>query len=173
MKVLGVAGWSGSGKTTLVTSLILEFVERGFSVSTVKHAHHDFDLDQPGKDSHKHRSAGAREVMVSSGARWALTHELSGGLEPTLEQLLQKLTPVDLVLVEGFKFGDHEKIEVYRAGHSNTLLYPDDPRVIAIVSDGHLPDADRPVFKSHDVAQIREFVVSHFRLTTPKENDAA
>ena len=173
MKVLGVAGWSGSGKTTLVTSLVLEFVERGFSVSTVKHAHHDFDLDQPGKDSHKHRSAGAREVMVSSGTRWALTHELIGDFEPTLKKLLQKMTPVDLVLVEGFKFGDHEKIEVYRAGHSNTLLYPDDPRVIAIVSDSHLPGADRPVFKSHDVPQISEFIVSHFRLTTPKENDAA
>ena len=173
MKVLGIAGWSGSGKTTLVTSLVLEFVERGFSVSTVKHAHHDFDLDQPGKDSHKHRSAGAREVMVGSGTRWALTHELRGGPEPTLERLLQKMTRVDLVLVEGFKFGDHEKIEVYRAGHSNTRLYPDDPRVIAIVTDTLLSGVDRPVFNSHDITEISEFVVSHYGLTTPKENDAA
>jgi len=172
VKVLGIAGWSGSGKTTLVTRLVLELVERGVSVSTIKHAHHAFDIDQPGKDSYKHRAAGAREVMVGSRTRWALIHELRACPELTLNELLQKMTPVDLVLVEGFKFGDHEKIEVYRAGYSDTPLYRDDPNVIAIVTDTPLSDMDRPVFNSHDITGIGEFVVARCDLAT-SINDSA
>ena len=172
MKVLGIAGWSGSGKTTLVTQLILELVARGISVSTIKHAHHAFDIDQPGKDSYKHRDAGAREVMVGSRTRWVLTHELRTCPELTLNELLQNMAPVDIVLVEGFKFGDHDKIEVYRDGYSDTPLYPDDPNVIAIVSDTPLTDMDRPIFNSHDIMGIGEFVIAHCDLATSK-NDSA
>src|SRR5215469_14338296 len=114
MRILGLAGWSGSGKTTLMTALIPELVSRGISVSTVKHAHHSFDIDQPGKDSWRHRQAGAREVMVASAHRWALMHELRSAAEPSLEELLGRLSGADLVLVEGFKAHAHPKIEVYR-----------------------------------------------------------
>ena len=172
MKVLGIAGWSGSGKTTLMTRLVLELVKHGVSVSTIKHAHHAFDIDQPGKDSYKHRVAGAREVMVGSRTRWALIHELRTCPELTLNELLQKMTPVDLVLVEGFKFGEHKKIEVYRAEYSDTPLYPDDPNVIAIVSDTPLSDMDRPVFNLHDITEIGEFVIGRCDLATSKNGSA-
>src|SRR5246127_5740270 len=114
MRVIGLAGWSGAGKTTLLRKLIPELSGRGLLVSTLKHAHHSFDVDQPGKDSWQHRQAGAREVMVASGRRWALMHELRGAAEPSLDELLARMTPVDLLLVEGFKHHDHPKIEVYR-----------------------------------------------------------
>ena len=158
MKILGIAGWSGSGKTTLMTRLIANLVKKGLSVSTIKHAHKDFDIDQPGKDSHKHREAGAQEVLVGSRSRWALIHELRGSSEPSLGELLEKVSPVDLVLVEGFKFESHPKIEVYRSGHGGAPLYPDDPRVIAVVSDLPLLKVDRPVFHLDDIHSISRFV---------------
>ena len=158
MKVLGIAGWSGSGKTTLMTRLVANLVMKGLSVSTIKHAHKDFDMDQPGKDSHKHRKAGAQEVLVGSRSRWALIHELRGSSEPSLGELLEKISPVDLVLVEGFKFESHPKIEVYRSGHGGAPLYPNDPRVIAVVSDLPLLKVDRPVFHLDDIRSISRFV---------------
>src|SRR5579863_4259305 len=142
MRIIGFAGWSGAGKTTLIVKLIPALRARGLSVSTVKHAHHDFDIDKPGKDSYEHRAAGATEVLVASDQRFALMHELRGAPEPLLADLLHKLAPVDLVLVEGFKRDTHAKIEIYRATNDKPLLYPDDPYIKAIVSD--LPDAEIP-----------------------------
>src|SRR3977135_1523956 len=127
MKVIGIAGWSGAGKTTLLTRVIPLLTARGLRVSTIKHAHHDFDVDQPGKDSHTHRLAGATEVLVGSDRRWALVDELRHDHEPTLGALLRKLSPVDLVLIEGYKAGSHPKLEVHRAAVGAPLLAPEDP----------------------------------------------
>src|SRR5215471_4438557 len=135
MRIFGLTGWSGSGKTTLLAALIPELVARGLSVSTIKHAHHEFDVDRPGKDSWRHREAGANEVMVASSRRWALMHELRGEAEPPLEELMTKMSPADLLLVEGFKFDRHPKIEVHRPSVGKPLLFPDDPRIVAIASD--------------------------------------
>src|SRR4029077_1035894 len=135
MRIFGLAGWSGSGKTTLMTLLIPELVSRGITVSTLKHAHHSFDVDQPGKDSLRHRQAGATEVMISSHNRWALMHELRGALEPSFEDLARQMNPVDLLLVEGFKRHHHPKIEVYRPSLGKPLLHPEDPLIVAIASD--------------------------------------
>jgi molybdopterin-guanine dinucleotide biosynthesis adapter protein len=142
MRIIGFAGWSGAGKTTLIVKLIPALRARGLSVSTVKHAHHNFDIDKPGKDSYEHRIAGATEVLVASDRRFALMHELRGAPEPPLAELLRKLSSVDLALVEGFKRDAHAKIEVHRAANGKPLLYPDDPNIKAIVSD--LPDSDVP-----------------------------
>ena len=131
MRVFGLAGWSGSGKTTLMTRLLPALLQRGVSVSTIKHAHHAFDVDQPGKDSYRHREAGATEVMVSSERRWALMHELRGAAEPPLEQLLRHMSPVDLVIVEGFKRAAVPKLEVYRAAVGKPLLAPEDSDIVA------------------------------------------
>src|SRR5262252_264106 len=144
MRIFGLAGWSGSGKTTLLTALIPELVSRGVSVSTLKHAHHAFDIDRPGKDSWRHRQAGACEVMVSSQNRWALMHELRGALEPSFEDLVRRMSPVDLLLVEGFKRQPFPKIEVYRPSLGKPLLHPDDPLVVAIASDETLPGITLP-----------------------------
>src|SRR5947209_2221251 len=138
MRVIGIAGWSGSGKTTLLTKVIPRLVAQGLRVSTLKHAHHAFDIDRPGKDSHRHRLAGASEVLVGSSARWALVHELRGQAEPTLAQLLAKLARVDLVLVEGYKRERHPKLEVHRAELRKPLLHPDDPAIVAIASNAPL-----------------------------------
>src|SRR5215472_168401 len=135
MKVIGLAGWSGSGKTTLLTRLIPVFREQGLRVSVIKHAHHKFDVDVPGKDSWRHREAGAEEVLVSSASRWALMHELRGAREPHLPELLARLSRVDLVIVEGYKSEPHRKIEVHRAGNGKPLLFPRDPGVVGVVSD--------------------------------------
>lgn len=167
MKVIGLAGWSGAGKTTLVCALIPALRRRGLSVSTIKHAHHAFDVDTPGKDSYEHRAAGAGEVLVSSGQRWALMHELRGAPEPRVEDLLQKLTPVDLVIVEGFKREGHEKLEVFRRSVGKPLLAAEDPQVVAICSDGPLPEASslpggpRPVLDLDDVEAVADFLVAH------------
>ena len=144
MKVFGLAGWSGSGKTTLMVKLIPALVTRGLTVSTVKHAHHGFDLDRPGKDSHRHRQAGASEVMVGSARRWALMHELRDEAEPTAADLIAAMTPVDLVLIEGFKRERHEKLEVHRPAVGKPLLCRDDPRIVAVASDEDLPDRTLP-----------------------------
>ena len=159
MKVIGIAGWSGAGKTTLLTRVIPCLTARGLRVSTIKHAHHGFDVDQPGKDSHTHRMAGATEVLVSSANRFALLHELRGAPELTLSALLEKLSPVDLVLVEGFKREAHPKLEVYRAAVGKPLLAPDDPNVVGIASDG--PVAARvPVVSLDDVEAVADMLVA-------------
>ena len=145
MKVIGLAGWSGAGKTTLLTRVIPELVAGGLKVSTIKHAHHAFDLDTPGKDSWRHREAGASEVLVASSKRFALLHELRGEEEPTLGHLLTRLSPVDLLIVEGFKFEAHPKIEVCRQANDKPFLHVQDPHILGLVTDGprpaHLPGA--------------------------------
>lgn len=167
--VLGIAGWSGSGKTTLVRALIPALTGRGLRVSTIKHAHHNFDVDKPGKDSYEHRQAGASEVLVSSANRWALMHEHRGAPEPTLWELLPKLAPVDLVLVEGFKQEGHDKLEVYRPALGKPMLADDDPHVVAIASDEALPAARVPVLDLNDVEAVAGFVVRHCGLSTKAE----
>jgi molybdopterin-guanine dinucleotide biosynthesis protein B len=138
MKVIGLAGWSGAGKTTLLTRLIPYFIAKGLRVSVIKHAHHEFDVDVPGKDSWVHRQSGAAEVLVSSTRRWALMHELRGASEPKIPELLAKMSRVDLVLIEGFKREPHRKIEVYRAANGKPPLFPDDPEIVGIASDTKL-----------------------------------
>jgi molybdopterin-guanine dinucleotide biosynthesis protein MobB len=161
MKLFGLAGWSGSGKTTLMSRLLPELIGRGFAVSTMKHAHHGFDVDQPGKDSYVHRMAGATEVMVASSVRWALMHEHRGGPEPTAAELLRHMTPVDLVLIEGFKREAHDKIELYRKANGKPLLYPQDRRIVAVASDAPLPDAPLPVIDIDDVEAVADFILRH------------
>jgi molybdopterin-guanine dinucleotide biosynthesis adapter protein len=160
MRVIGLAGWSGAGKTTLLVKLLPRLVARGLEVSTIKHAHHSFDLDQPGKDSHSHRVAGASEVLVSSAARWALVHELRGAAEMRLEDLVGKLAPVDLVIVEGFKGGLHPKLEVYRAAVGKPPLHAHDPKIVAIAADVTLPQAQVPVLAIDDVEGIIEVILA-------------
>jgi molybdopterin-guanine dinucleotide biosynthesis adapter protein len=138
MHIFGLAGWSGSGKTTLMTAIIPQLAARGLSVSTMKHAHHEFDSDRPGKDSGRHRQAGAHQVMVASSHRWALMQELRDAPEPSLDELVARMSPVDLLLVEGWKRHPHPKIEVHRPSLEKPLLYPDDPWVVAIASDEKL-----------------------------------
>jgi molybdopterin-guanine dinucleotide biosynthesis protein B len=154
MRVIGVAGWSGSGKTTLITKVIPVLVGRGLKVATIKHAHHEFDIDRPGKDSWLHREAGASEVVVASSRRWALVHELRNEGEPPLAELLAKLSPVDLVIIEGFKRHAHPKLEIYRAAVGKPLIYPQDDCIVAIASDQPLPQAQLPVLMLDDVAGI-------------------
>jgi molybdopterin-guanine dinucleotide biosynthesis adapter protein len=154
MRVIGLAGWSGSGKTTLITKVIPVLVGRGLKVSTVKHAHHAFDIDRPGKDSWQHREAGASEVVVASSRRWALVHELRDEPEPPLEALLAKLSPADLVIIEGFKRHAHPKLEIYRASVGKPLIYPQDDCVVAIASDAPLPQAQLPVLMLDDIEGI-------------------
>ncbi len=157
MKVFGVTGWKNAGKTGLMERLVTEFTARGFTVSTVKHAHHSFDVDQPGRDSYRHRKAGAREVLLASGQRFALMHELRGAAEPALADLLAKLSPVDLVLVEGYKREPHPKIEAFRAEAGHDLIAPGDARIVAVASDVPM-DLDRPVFDLNDTVSIADFV---------------
>jgi molybdopterin-guanine dinucleotide biosynthesis adapter protein len=164
MKVFGLRGWSGSGKTTLLVRLIPELVGRGLRVSTVKHAHHGFDVDQPGKDSFRHRAAGATEVMVSSARRFALMHERHGADEATLEELLARMSPVDLVLVEGFKEQPHDKLEIWRAATGKPLLAESDPHVVAVATTDALPDIKLPVLDLDDVPTIASFIIGHCEL---------
>jgi molybdopterin-guanine dinucleotide biosynthesis adapter protein len=154
MRIIGLAGWSGSGKTTLVTKVIPALVARGLKVATVKHAHHEFDIDQPGKDSWLHRQAGASEVAVVSSRRWAIVHELGDEPEPPLVEILQKLSPVDLVIVEGFKRHSHPKLEVYRACVGKPLLHPDDDCIVAVATDAPLPQASVPVVMLDDIEGV-------------------
>ena len=161
MRIFGLCGWSGSGKTTLMAAIIPELIVRGITVSTVKHAHHAFELDQPGKDSWRHREAGAREVMIASGRRWALQHELRGAAEPPLDELVAKMTPVDLLLIEGFKFHPHPKIEVYRPSLKKPARYPGDPFVVAVASDETLPDLPLPSLPLSDAATVASFILGH------------
>jgi molybdopterin-guanine dinucleotide biosynthesis protein B len=161
MRIIGLAGWSGAGKTTLLSKVIPRLVARGLKVSTVKHAHHSFDVDQPGKDSHTHRLMGATEVLVGSANRWALVHELRGEPEATLAELLTKLSPVDIVIVEGFKREAHPKLEVHRAALGKPLLQPDDPHIVAIAADAPLAQMPVPVLMQDDVDAIVDVVLAH------------
>jgi molybdopterin-guanine dinucleotide biosynthesis protein B len=165
MKAFGVAGWSGSGKTTLVARLIPALVARGVSVSTIKHAHSGFDVDQPGKDSYEHRRAGAREVLVASSTRYAIMHELRGAPEPGLPELLARLGAVDLVLVEGFKREPIDKLEVWRAANGTPPLWREDARVVAVAGDVAPAGLDRPFLLLDDVEAIAGFVLRHCGLT--------
>jgi molybdopterin-guanine dinucleotide biosynthesis adapter protein len=153
MKVIGLAGWSGAGKTTLLARIIPHFIKEGLRVSVIKHAHHSFDVDVPGKDSWVHRQSGATEVLVSSGRRWALMHELRGASEPRLPELLAKMSRVDLVVVEGFKSEPHRKIEVHRLANGKALLFPDDPGIVGIATDAELETA-LPVAHLDDIPAI-------------------
>lgn len=163
MQVIGLVGWSGSGKTTLLVKLVEILSHRGIAVSTVKHAHHAFDVDTPGKDSHRHRVAGAQEVMVSSANRWALMHELRGAAEPDLDTLLAQMTPVDLILVEGFKSHTYPKIEVHRPALGHPLLAHGDDAIIAIACDTPPEDtgqASLPLLALDDAEAIADFIVA-------------
>lgn len=163
MKIYGITGWKNSGKTGLMERLVSEFVKRGFSVSTIKHAHHSFDVDRSGKDSHRHRVAGASEVLLASRNRFALMHELRAEDEPSLELLLAKLSPVDLVLIEGFKRDRHAKIETFRAVTGTELIATNDPTIHAVASDVAMA-LDRPVFDLDDTAAIANFIQSEVAL---------
>ncbi len=158
MKIFGFAGWSGSGKTTLIERVIPCLTRQGVRVSLIKHAHHQFDIDQPGKDSWRHRQAGAAEVLISSSNRWALMHELRGAAEPALTELLTRLSPCDLVLVEGFKRESHPKIEVFRSANGKPPLHTDDRDIVAIVTDQ--PFASRlPQFGLDEVEAVAGYIL--------------
>jgi molybdopterin-guanine dinucleotide biosynthesis protein B len=161
MRAIGLAGWSGAGKTTLIVRLIPELNRRCASVSTIKHAHHGFDVDQPGKDSYEHRAAGAHEVLVASANRLALMRELRGAPEPSLADLLRLLKPVDLVLIEGFKRDPLPKIEVYREANGKPPMYPKDENIVALVSDSTAPPAHLPHASINDIAATADLVLAH------------
>ena len=159
-KVFGFAGYSGSGKTTLIEQLIPRFVAAGLKVSLIKHAHHVFDIDKPGKDSYRHREAGASEVLVTSDRRWVLMHELRNEPEPTLAEQLARFSPCDLVLVEGFKRAAIPKLEIHRPSLGRALLHPDDPNIVAIACDAAV-DTGLPILNINDPAAIAEFIMRH------------
>lgn len=163
MKVIGFAGWSGSGKTTLVERVIARLEARGLAVSLIKHAHHEFDIDYPGKDSYRHRHAGCREVLVTSVKRWAVMHELRGRPELKLDEALAQLSPCDLVLVEGFKHEPIPKIEIYRAAIDKPQLFPNDPHVIAVASDAPVATT-LPQLDINDPGAVAAFIVAWFEL---------
>jgi len=176
MRIFGLAGWSGSGKTTLAIKLIPALVERGVTISTIKHAHHSFDIDHPGKDSYEHREAGATEVMVTSGERWALMRELRGAAELSIEDLVTRMSPVDLVLVEGFKREPHDKLEVFRAQRGRPPLCREDPRIVAIACDEPacdvLDDVTLPRLDLNNVGAIADFIIARCGLA-PAATQAA
>jgi molybdopterin-guanine dinucleotide biosynthesis protein B len=161
MRIIGLAGWSGSGKTTLITKLIPRLLARGLRVSTLKHAHHGFDLDKPGKDSFVHRVAGATEVIISSARRWAILHELREEPEWDMADLVAKMSPVDLVLVEGFKRDAFPKLEVHRAENGKPLLHPEDSYIVAVACDTALPAARVPVVDLNDIDAIADLLLTH------------
>src|SRR4051812_13476888 len=167
MKIFGIAGYSGSGKTTLIEKLIPLFTARGLKVSLLKHAHHTFDVDQPGKDSYRHRHAGCQEVLVSSSRRWALMHELRGSHEPTLQELVAHISPCDLLLIEGFKHEEIPKLEVYRSIVDESLLHPLDAHIIAVASDQKVA-TDLPQFDLNDAEAIAGFIIERAGLPVSK-----
>jgi molybdopterin-guanine dinucleotide biosynthesis protein B len=164
MKIFGLVGWSGSGKTTLMECLLPELVGRGVTVSTVKHTHHNVDVDKPGKDSYRHRNAGATEVVLLSSGGWTVMHPLRGAPEPTTEELMTRLTPVDLLVVEGFKKHPHDKLEVHRPTLGKPLLCRDDPTIVAIASDAPVEGPGLAALDLNDVAAIADFIIEHCRL---------
>jgi molybdopterin-guanine dinucleotide biosynthesis adapter protein len=161
MRIIGLAGWSGSGKTTLIKKLIPRLIARGIAVSTLKHAHHGFDLDQPGKDSFFHRAAGATEVIISSAKRWAILHELREQPEWDLAALVGKMSPVDLVLVEGFKRDAFPKLEIHRIANGKPLIHPEDLHIVAVASDSALPKSKVPVVDLNDIEAIADLLLKH------------
>jgi molybdopterin-guanine dinucleotide biosynthesis protein B len=161
MRIIGLAGWSGSGKTTLITKVLPVLIGRGHKVSTLKHAHHGFDLDKPGKDSFMHRESGATEVIISSERRWAVLHELRGEEEWNLPALLGKASPVDLVLVEGFKREPFPKLEIFRRENGKPLLHPDDPHIVAVASDAPVPEAKVSVIDLNDIQAVADILFRH------------
>jgi molybdopterin-guanine dinucleotide biosynthesis protein B len=163
VKTFGFAGWSGSGKTTLIEKLIPRFVGAGLRVSLIKHAHHTFDVDQPGKDSYRHRHAGAGEVLATSSRRWVLMHELRGAQEPSFEEHVKRISPCELLLVEGFKFAPIPKLEVWRAATGEGLLHPNDPHIVAVASDARV-QTRLPLLDLNDDAAIAAFILSHLKL---------
>jgi molybdopterin-guanine dinucleotide biosynthesis protein B len=163
MKIMGIAGFSGSGKTTLIEKMIPVFVREGVRVSLVKHAHHEFDIDQPGKDSYRHRHAGCGEVLISSSKRWALMHELRGAAEPSLQEQLKHLSACDLVIVEGYKSEPIPKVEVHRRSGHAPLLYPEDAHVVAVATDEPL-DTELPQFDLDDAEGVARFMLQHLGL---------
>ena len=163
MKIFGFAGWSGSGKTTLIEKLIPRFVARGLRVSLVKHAHHTFDVDTPGKDSYRHRQAGASEILVTSSRRWVLLHELRGAHEPSFDEQLKRLSPCDLLLVEGFKFAPIPKLEVWRQQTGEGLLHPNDPHIVALATDAAV-ETKLPRLDLNDDAEIAAFILKHLAM---------
>ena len=164
MNVFGVTGWKNAGKTGLMERLVVEIIGRGYTVSTLKHAHHTFDVDHPGKDSHRHRIAGASQVLLASTERWALMNEHRGTQEPSLPELLAKLDPVDLILIEGWKRDSHPKVEAWRAETGNPLIAPNDQTILAVASDIFL-EIDRPVFDLDDTAVVADFILEYLDLT--------
>jgi len=164
MNVFGVTGWKNAGKTGLMERLVAEIIGRGYTVSTLKHAHHTFDVDHPGKDSHRHRIAGASQVLLASTERWALMNEHRGTQEPSLPELLAKLDPVDLILIEGWKRDSHPKVEAWRAETGNPLIAPNDQTILAVASDIFL-EIDRPVFDLDDTAVVADFILEYLDLT--------
>lgn len=172
MKLFGIAGWSGSGKTALVIRLLPEIIGRGFIVSTIKHAHHSFDIDTPGKDSYEHRRAGAAQVLVSSAERWALLHENFDAPEPVLDELVARMDPVDLILVEGFKAEAMDRIEVHRPATGKAPLWDTDRRIVAIASDVALGEATLPVLDLNDTAAIADFIIGYCGLTAARRGVA-
>lgn len=173
MVIFGLAGWSGSGKTTLMVRLLPEIVGRGLRVSTMKHAHHDFEIDTPGKDSFEHRMAGAAEVLITGGRRWALMHENRDSGEPTVEELVGRMTPVDLLLIEGFKHYEHAKLEVHRPATRKPLLCRSDPHIVAVASDGPVADLTVPLIDLNDTGAIADFIVAHCGLGAGASHGAA
>jgi molybdopterin-guanine dinucleotide biosynthesis protein B len=167
MRVFGVVGWKNNGKTTLVERLVAYLTAQGYRVSTVKHAHHEVDLDQPGKDSWRHREAGAHEVVLSTARRWAVIHELRGAPEPSLDALLARMTPVDLVIVEGFKRFAHPKLEVHRRERATPLLAAEDSSIVALATDEPFPHSALPQFGLDDIPAIAAFVLARLGITTP------
>ena len=163
-KVFGLVGWSGSGKTTLMTDLVPTLIGRGLRISTVKHTHHDIEIDKPGKDSYRHREAGATEVIITSPVRWALVHELRDRPEPDMRDLLERMEPVDLILVEGFKSHEFPKLEVHRSETGKSLLAENDRTIVAVASDVPLPDLAIPTLPLDDVAAVADFIIDHCQL---------
>lgn len=161
MRIIGLAGWSGSGKTTLISKVIPRLKARGLSVSTLKHAHHGFDLDRPGKDSFIHRESGATEVIISSSKRWAVLHELRDEGEWNMPDLVAKMSPVDLVLVEGFKRDNFPKLEIHRAENGKPLLHNEDPGIVAIATDTPLPQAKVPLVDLNDIEAIADLLLKY------------
>lgn len=161
MKVFGLVGWSGSGKTELLVKLLPELKRRGFKVSTMKHTHHNFDMDKPGKDSFRHREAGAEEVMVASGRRWALVHELREDPEPDMDTLIEQMTPVDLLLIEGFKRNNHAKMEVSRVETGKPLIATDDDTIVAVACDMEIEGLTVPLLDLDDVTAVADFIVKY------------
>ncbi len=172
-KIFGLVGWSGSGKTTLVVKLVPALMERGLSISTMKHTHHNFDVDKPGKDSFEHRAAGATEVMLTSSKRWVLQHELRDEPESDMDELVARMSPVDLVLIEGFKRDRHQKMEVFRREVGKPLLAPEDSSIAAVASDGPVPEVSVPVIDLNDLDAIADFIFAHCGFGAERVHGAA